>query len=142
MLTKSFLIWAMLTASNLSGLPAPNEVPVVKFRSSAMISGITNNENAVAFYDPATNTVTMPRLCQEMESLECKGFLIHELVHYLQDVNGRFENVTCVPSLEGLAYETEDKFLKANGSSLAAQGLTPAMIASFGSCGNEYEQNE
>ena len=141
MLTKSFLIWAMHFAAEVSGLGAPTVPPEVTFVSESAITEGSGVESAFAYYDDFINTIYMPSECYAMETLECKGVLVHEMVHYLQDINGKFpqDRDHCVRYLETLAYRTEDNFYRRNGKSLESFGISDGMVAYFSSCGNDYD---
>ncbi len=141
MLTKSFLIWAMHFAAEVSGLGAPTVPAEVQFTSESNIHEGSGSSTAIAYYDDLLNVIYMPGNCRSMETLECKGILIHELVHYLQDINGKFpkDRNRCVRYLEAVAYRTEDNFYRRNGTSLEAYGVSDGMVAYLSSCGNDYD---
>lgn len=44
----------------------------------------------------------------DIEKFEHHHILVHELVHYLQDINGITDN--CIQNLEPIAYELQDKW--------------------------------
>lgn len=41
--------------------------------------------------------------------------ILHELVHYLQDINGRYDEVQCKAKLEVLAYRLQEQYMREFG---------------------------
>lgn len=50
----------------------------------------------------------------DLQTIKGKGILLHELVHYMQYENGREQDVSCINTLETLAYRLEAKYLREN----------------------------
>ena len=59
--------------------------------------------------------------------------LIHELVHYLQDINGTYEEVACKAQLERDAYSIMHQYIDDNGIS-EDQKVDPIFVLLVSSC--------
>jgi hypothetical protein len=63
----------------------------------------------VALYNHHIDTIVVNEEF-DIEKFEYHHILVHELVHYLQDINGVVDE--CVQNMEPLAYELQDKWQK------------------------------
>lgn len=62
----------------------------------------------VALYDDTTDTIIVNEDFDIM-NFEYHHILVHELVHYLQDINGITDD--CIQNLESIAYELQEKWM-------------------------------
>jgi hypothetical protein len=63
----------------------------------------------IAFYNHHIDTIIVNEEF-DIEKFEYHHILVHELVHYLQDINDIIDD--CVQNMEPLAYELQDKWQK------------------------------
>ena len=69
------------------------------------------------YYDDEKNSIHIrdtPTLYMSDDRFQ-EVVLIHELVHFLQYFNGRYEEVECRQNLEELAYDVQDKYIDLHG---------------------------
>src|SRR5690348_4474495 len=139
MLTKSMLVWMVLFASEQTGYPVPPErVPTIEFVSDAEIDRIAETDAYAVYGWPENEVLYIPTSCEPMTTIECKSAVIHEIVHWLQDNAGEFDdinNIQCMATYEGEAYKTEDKFLgKYYNLSLENFGYSKEFILFLSTC--------
>lgn len=71
-------------------------------------SGMSADTVLHGFYDPETDTIYLPRSFNQYNVWH-KGILLHELVHYVQDMNQ--VQVNCNAELEKDAWPLQKKYL-------------------------------
>lgn len=119
------MMWTHMRWLNIhSDLPLPSELPQVQYVSKDTLQiwyygpeyvaaeeaqGRTVSD-IVAIYDPEKNTVVLP-VGYDYLDLATASHLVHELVHYMQDVRGDFETTKCTAGLEPLAYKLHNKWI-------------------------------
>jgi hypothetical protein len=97
---------------------------VQKFETEALV--------VAAFYTPWDNTVHLPDTF-DPDSMEDKSILLHELVHFLQDLNHIYGATEC--ERERPAYAAQAKWLKDHGVNPSLVGLeTKAKIRHRAHC--------
>ena len=65
----------------------------------------------------------------DLDTVEGKAVLVHELVHYLQYYHGIDQTVECMRKLEGQAYEVQANYLTAHGKESPFSGLHVLMVS-------------
>ncbi len=94
-----------VSARQIAEVAFGGKLPQAVNAESLKIYGLYNfNEKAVYLLDSI-----------DLETLEGKAILLHELVHYIQYQIGEDESVDCKNELESLAYVLEAKFLESAG---------------------------
>lgn len=117
---KELILTLSLWASAHTGLPMPEEPPIVQYLPQEQMHNMLFPEDP---YDPESG-VKIGGLYQngliyfpvgwKPDSLRTTSALLHELVHHLQAADGqRFDTVNCAADLERVAYETQFAWLKA-----------------------------
>jgi len=92
-LLKILLSWAV----TLSSYPAPEQLPTVGYRSESYF-----HEHAcggrpcsiLAWYDN-NGAINLDDRLQHQTDVVTRSMLVHEMVHYLQDLSGRYDNSSC-----------------------------------------------
>lgn len=119
MISKALVAALMEFASIHSGLPIPAEPPAIRFDSRDDIKRDAGLPEAYAAY--INGEIVLPYEC-DINTLFCKGVLLHEIVHYMDDENGTLYE-GCMGKHEKIAYRVEGKFYQRHGSSLAEHGM-------------------
>ena len=105
------LLWIGANTGYNVDLPQPT---VVKLDQDALEhtytrgQGMSKNVELHGFYDARTNTIYLPKSFNEYNAWH-KGILLHELVHYVQDMNR--VKVACLAELERDAWPLQRKYL-------------------------------
>lgn len=87
-----------------------------------------HDSNTIYFYEEADIT----------DMNDSMHVLLHELVHYLQDLDGQFEGIECFGNLEGIAYRLQKEWILETGSiSPIPDGFTVLMAQT---CSDGYNQ--
>lgn len=137
MAVKAFLLYAMQFAhSHLGHFPMQEPPRVVIVDNQVVMGDICDTPGAYACYNPENRTIYFPKTCDKEITLECKSALIHEVTHYLDDLDGGFDP-SCPNSGEKEAYGNEDIFLKQHGSSLKKMGYSEAWLTLLTECPGE-----
>jgi hypothetical protein len=84
-------------AATLSSYPAPEHLPTVEYKTESYF-----HEHAcggrpcsiLAWYDNNGSMYLNDRLQQKTDVMT-RSMLVHEMVHYLQDLSGRYDNSSC-----------------------------------------------
>jgi hypothetical protein len=114
---SSLVAELFVTINLLSGYPLPEQMPQVRFVPLAtMQEMICKGPCAVkAFYTPDKGVFVDEKL-DVREDTYSRSILLHELVHHLQHVSGKFEalDTPCLrwQAKEVEAYEIQHKYLK------------------------------
>ena len=109
----------LLSASVLSGYAPPDEPPrvgVVSDRELRVV-GCSGQCSANGLYTPGRGILISDRL-DPAADVRTRAVLLHEIVHYLQDLNGAFADLPpCERYLarEQEAYTVENRYLKRYG---------------------------
>ncbi len=120
------LSWAV----HLSDYPAPAQPPELAFRPHTFfVDNVCGGRecNAVGWYNDR-HVVYIDEKFRNDESAFAASLVVHELVHHLQHLSGRFDSLSCEDSLrrEREAYHVQNEYiLKAHASfSLIRPGPT------------------
>ncbi len=103
----------------LGGYPVPAHVPTVNRVTHAYIEtqACTKPCPAVAWFPPGDQIYLDDRLRPE-EEVRARGILLHELVHYVQQVSGKFDGLDpCEAAIarEREAYAIQNRWLATQG---------------------------
>lgn len=106
----------LLTASLLSGYPAPAEPPTVALASDARLRaiGCRGQCTATALYHPEHGVLLSDRL-DPVRDPRARAVLLHEIVHHLQELGGAYADLPpCARFLarEREAYAVENRYLR------------------------------
>ncbi len=131
---QSLFVWAL----TLSGYPDPGALPELRTVSCAELSGtICNNAHftAVAYYDSDSDTIYINERLDLATDRGARGYVMHEMVHYLQQQAGYLE-ADVIPcdiriDLESEAYRVQHYFLKEHNESTYQVDLALALLKSF-----------
>lgn len=115
MLLPSLMVWAV----TLTGYPDPHALPSIESVSHQQLIDILCGGQfctAVAYYDPAQRTIFYDQRLNPKQERAAQGFLLHELVHYLQHQQFEFSvsELTCETrvAMEQEAYKVQRYFLR------------------------------
>mgnify|MGYP001171970500 FL=1 len=90
------------------------------------------------YYNDDTNEIFIAD--KPTEHMHLKGFresvLMHELVHFMQKINGTYETVDCKQALEGPAFQIQDKYTKENDHIHEKNENDPLFALMASSCPN------
>lgn len=134
--TAVLLSWAV----HLSGYPAPEQPPQVRFEPHAFfVQNVCAGREcpAVGWYNDAGIVYIDDRYLDD-ESMFPASLLVHEFVHYLQDMSGEYNSLSCEDSRarEREAYHAQNEYiLQAHASfELIRPGPTACnyAVAAFG----------
>jgi hypothetical protein len=125
-LLKVLLSWAV----TLSSYSAPNQLPMVEYKSESYFHAHACGGrpcSILAWYDN-NGTIYMDNRLQQHGDVMTRSMLVHELVHYLQDLSGRFDNTSCEDHAkrEREAYAIQREYgIRASGSVLFIRMVIP-----------------
>ncbi len=106
-----FLSWAV----DLSPYPAPDAPPIIETRPHAFfVNNVCGGVecNVVGWYNDEGVIYLDETLSESRDYI-----IVHELVHYLQDLSGDFESNSCADSVfrEREAYGVQTRYMVENG---------------------------
>lgn len=110
-----------LSAISLSGyMPAEMPVDVVFIERQTLIMQVCAGKPcpAVGYYDKENQKIYFDNRYSALEDKYAQGFLVHEIVHYLQDKNDQIpQDMSCDDriNLEKEAYQIQALFLVQHG---------------------------
>jgi len=114
-LINGLMIWAV----TLTGYEQPAEQPKVEAVSHQyLVKTLCDDQfcTAVAYYDTDTQTIYYDERMQLEQDQSARGFIVHEMVHYLQDLNGELvpDEMSCEQRIEKEyeAYRVQQYFLR------------------------------
>ncbi|MCC5795709.1 MAG: hypothetical protein JJU48_00105 [Methylophaga sp.] len=124
----SLLLWIVAVTAYDDPPQLPEIIPISQ---QQLIEILCHGENcpALAYYDPGSQTIFHDQRLDFDADLNARSFLVHELVHYLQDKQGLIDisSMSCEQRmlLEREAYLVQGKFLHQHG--LPARQITLAL---------------
>lgn len=86
-LMESLLLWTVA----LTGYEQPGKLPVIEAVSQQhLIQTLCGNQHctALAYYDTDTQTIYYDERMRLEHNQSARSYIVHEMVHYLQDLNG------------------------------------------------------
>ncbi len=117
------LAWAV---AQTAYAPPPSAPDIVYQPQAALAAAVCPAEGdrcaPRAYYGDGSGTVVMHETFRHSRGLRVRAILVHELVHYLQDLSGRWPQMTCRSwaERETEAYRMQGEYLVAHGVSRAA----------------------
>lgn len=122
----SELIAVLLSwASSLSGYPYPDSRPLVEYREHDFFEqhacADVKNCRVAAWYDNQ-GTIYLDARLADLEDPVIRSVVVHELVHYLQDLSGEFKAAGCREQVrrEQHAYAVQRTYLNRIAGRFAA----------------------
>jgi hypothetical protein len=124
-MNETILAGLLAFAVEYSGLSAKNEQPSIEFKSATAICRkhlgkefncariISSGNHPVALYDWDTNEIWLAHGLNMNDVID-RSYLVHEYVHFLQDMNGEF-NHECPSSHEREAYFIQGMYIRSQG---------------------------
>lgn len=119
---KELMFSLMTWLSPVLGEPVPPTVPNVIFAAHCDIQALFHDNGAHECTDDGVQAVYLKErdtiyLDAEWKptSLYHVAVLLHELVHYMQDIGGHWEKAACIGELEARAYDAQYRWLDAAG---------------------------
>jgi len=105
-------LWVGSETNYNVNLPEPNIVKVSEQKLISMYYGNQTAESKVhALYDPDTDTIYLKDSFNEYDVFD-KGILMHELMHYIHDMNGAVgKKFKCMAQSEAEIYPLQKKYL-------------------------------
>ena len=117
------LAWAV---AHTAYVPPPSTPDIEYQPQAALVAAVCPTEGESceprAYYGDGSGTVVMRDSFRHARGLRVRAILVHELVHYLQDLSGRWPEMTCLSwaERETEAYRMQAEYLVAQGVSRAA----------------------
>lgn len=131
-LINGLFLWAV----TLTGYEKPDELPVVEAVShQQLVKTLCDDQfcTAVAYYDTDTHIIYYDERMDLRQDHGARGFIIHEMVHYLQDINGELvpTEMSCEQRIEKEqeAYRVQQYFLKEHKEPTFQIDLAVAVLA-------------
>ena len=122
----ALLAW---TVSN-SGYPMPSTPPALEYRTPAGFAAEVCPQEAVhcaprAYYRDGAGTIVLHEAHRSLEDAGSRGLLVHEIVHYLQDLSGRWGEKSCESWIgrEREAYRLQRLYLVSQGANPFTLGM-------------------
>lgn len=130
-LIKGLVWWAV----TLTGYEQPAELPVVEAVSRQQLIKILCDDQfctAVAYYDPKAQIIFYDKGMRLEQNQSARGVIVHEMVHYLQDMNGELVvgEMSCEQRIEKEreAYRVQQNFLREHHESTFQIDLAVALL--------------
>jgi len=117
------LAWAV---AHTAYVPPPSAPDIVYQPQAALAAAVCPTEGESceprAYYGDGSGTVVMRESFRQSRGLRVRAILVHELVHYLQDLSGRWPKMNCLSwaERETEAYRMQGEYLVAHGVSRGA----------------------
>jgi hypothetical protein len=113
----------LATIHSISGYPLPDAAPVVRLTTlSQMQAMVCRGPCQVRGFYTRENGVVLNDTLDLAHDTTARSVLLHELVHYVQQLNGKFEKLPdrCDRwfAREYEAYEIQNAYLRTHGSTL------------------------
>lgn len=105
-----------------SGYSAPPSPPEVVYQPETVLAAALcppDSEHCTprGYYSNGAGTIALDETLRNSKNLRTRALLIHEMVHYLQDLSGRWSEMTCDASVEREreAYQLQARYFIAQG---------------------------
>lgn len=141
-LINGLLVWAV----TLTGYEQPVDLPVVEAVShQQLVKTLCEDQfcTAVAYYDTDTQIIYYDERMQLEQDQSARGFIIHEMVHYLQDLNGELvpSEMSCEQRIEKEqeAYRVQQYFLQEHKEPTFQIDLAVAVLSNVCKTNNVVE---
>ncbi|HAO25357.1 MULTISPECIES: hypothetical protein [unclassified Methylophaga] len=141
-LINGLLVWAV----TLTGYQQPVDLPVVEAVShQQLVKTLCEDQfcTAVAYYDTDTQIIYYDERMQLEQDQSARGFIIHEMVHYLQDLNGELvpSEMSCEQRIEKEqeAYRVQQYFLQEHKEPTFQIDLAVAVLSNVCKTNNVVE---
>lgn len=141
-LINGLLVWAV----TLTGYQQPVDLPVVEAVShQQLVKTLCEDQfcTAVAYYDTDTQIIYYDERMQLEQDQSARGFIVHEMVHYLQDLNGELvpAEMSCEQRIEKEqeAYRVQQYFLREHREPTFQIDLAVAVLANVCKTNNVVE---
>ncbi len=119
------LAWAV---AHTAYAPPPSAPAIVYQPQAVLVAAVCSAKGdhcaPRAYYGDGSETIVMRASFRRSRSMRARAILVHELVHYLQDLSGRWPEMSCLSWAE-----RESEAYRAQGEYLAARGVPRAVIA-------------
>lgn len=113
--TSTLLPILLSWAVHLSDYPAPEQPPALQFKPhNFFVEQVCGGKEcrAVGWYNDH-NIVYIDERYHDTDSTFINSLIVHELVHYLQHLSGRYDSLSCEDSLarEREAYHIQNEYI-------------------------------
>ena len=107
----ALMSWAVM----LSHYPSPTHLPVIEYaRHQFFVEHACGGKKcgAIGWYDNQ-GTIYIDERLKAQDTVSTRGLIVHEMVHYLQDLSGKFDPTGCRDSRlrEQEAYAIQREFI-------------------------------
>jgi len=120
-LILALLVWIGVTSNAPEVQYNGQALPTIRYADHAFMVELARGKkadpkdyNLQGVYDHIENTIWL-RVGVEVETNRGKAVLVHELVHYLQNVNGALAKAPCIAANERLAYDLDGAYRRSHG---------------------------
>ncbi|WP_292756266.1 hypothetical protein [Methylophaga sp. UBA2689] len=140
-LINSLMVWAV----TLTSYEQPLKLPAVEAVShQQLLQTLCDDQfcTAVAYYDTETRTIYFDERMELEQDQSARGFIVHEMVHFLQDINGELvpDEMSCEQRIEKeqQAYRVQQFFLREHRQPTYQIDLAVAVLANV--CKNSTDK--
>ncbi len=140
-LINSLMVWAV----TLTSYEQPLKLPTVEAVShQQLLQTLCDDQfcTAVAYYDTETRTIYFDERMELEQDQSTRGFIVHEMVHFLQDINGELvpDEMSCEQRIEKeqQAYRVQQFFLREHRQPTYQIDLAVAVLANV--CKNSTDK--
>ena len=140
-LINSLMVWAV----TLTSYEQPLKLPTVEAVShQQLLQTLCDDQfcTAVAYYDTETRTIYFDERMELEQDQSARGFIVHEMVHFLQDINGELvpDEMSCEQRIEKeqQAYRVQQFFLREHRQPTYQIELAVAVLANV--CKNSTDK--
>ena len=120
-------------AAQFSGYPYPQTIPALQFRDHAFFvqqaCGGSEHCRVAAWYNDR-GIIYLDKRIKDLQTPMVRSLLVHEMVHYLQDLSGEYKNGDCRTRMvrEEQAYAAQRLYLN------QVEGIFAAVYPVYPSC--------